>query len=67
MYLHTGMRVKIKDDRKNFSSNAGKVKKITQILPDFQGMRSFELDFNGGIWSIADFEYCVDYPDSEME
>ena len=64
--LQVGMRVKIKDDPKNYMFSAGQIKTITKQLPDFGTKRAFALDNDRGIWCIEDFEYCVDYPNAEM-
>lgn len=67
MKLQIGMRVKIKQNEKDFQFNAGKTKTITKLLPDFGTQRAFALDGEGGIWCIEDFSECVDYPDLPME
>lgn len=68
MILQLGMRVKIKNDSKNFGENAGKIKIITKELPDFKNIRVFELDNDDlGLWLIEDFERCEDYPNLIME
>jgi hypothetical protein len=67
MKLQIGMRVLIKNDKKNYLFDAGKVKKITKELPNFGKKRAFALDGDDGIWCIEDFEKCVDYPKSPME
>jgi hypothetical protein len=64
--LQVGMRVKIKNDTKNYMFNAGKIKTITKQLPDFGKSKAFALDNDGGIWCIEDFDFCVDYPDAVM-
>ena len=64
--LQVGMRVKIKNDTKNYMFNAGKIKTITKQLPDFGKLKAFALDNDGGIWCIEDFDFCVDYPDAVM-
>jgi len=66
-FLQVGMRVKIKNDVKNYPFDAGKVKTITNELPKFGNSRAFALDNDEGIWCIEDFEYCVDYPSLQME
>jgi hypothetical protein len=66
IFLQTGMKVKIKNDTKNYIFNAGKIKTITRILPDFGKNRAFALDWDDGIWCIEDFEYCVNYPNLSM-
>jgi len=65
--LQVGMRVKVKNDVKNYLFNAGKVKTITAHLPDFGSSKAFSLDRDYGIWCIEDFEYCVDYPNATMQ
>ena len=67
MILQVGMRVKIKQDAKNYLHNAGKTMTITKDLPNFGNMRAFALDDDTGIWCIEDFEKNVDYPDLPME
>ena len=67
MKLQVGMRVLIKNDIPNYKGNAGRIKKITKHLPDFNNKRAFSLDNEQGIWCIEDFEKCVDYPDLLME
>jgi len=64
--LQVGMRVKIKNDTKNYMFNAGKIKTITKQLPDFGKLKAFALDNDEGIWCIEDFDFCVDYPDAVM-
>ena len=64
--LQVGMRVKIKNDTKNFMFNAGKIKTITKQLPDFGKSKAFALDNDEGIWCIEDFDFCVDLPDAVM-
>lgn len=64
--LQVGMRVKIKNDTKNYMLNAGRTKVITKQLPDFDKLKAFALDNDEGIWCIEDFEYCVDYPNATM-
>ncbi len=64
--LQVGMRVKIKNDTKNYMFNAGKIKTITKHLPDFGKLKAFELDNDEGIWCIEDFDFCVDFPDAVM-
>jgi len=64
--LQIGMRVKIKNDTKNYMFNAGKIKTITKQLPDFGKLKAFALDNDEGIWCIEDFDFCVDYPDAVM-
>lgn len=67
IYLQQGMRVKIKNNTKDFMFNAGEIKTITKLLPDFGKNRAFELDNDStGIWCIEDFDFCVDYPDMVM-
>jgi hypothetical protein len=55
MKLQTGMKVIIKNDTKNFMFDAGKIKTITKILPDFGSKKAFALDGDDGIWCIEDF------------
>ena len=64
--LTVGMDVKIKKHTKDYSFNAGKVKKITEILPDFVSKRAFALDGESGIWCIEDFEYCIGHENETM-
>jgi len=64
--LQVGMRVKIHNDPENHQFNAGKIKTITEELPDFGKLRAFALDGDTGIWCIEDFEFCVDYPKHQM-
>ena len=64
--LKVGMRVKIKNDARNYLVNAGTIKTITAQLPDFNGKKSFALDNDQGIWQIDDFAFCVDYPTFDM-
>lgn len=66
VFLQIGMKVKIKNDVKNYLFNAGKIKTITRDLPNFGKSRAFELDGEDGIWCIEDFEYCVSYPRLSM-
>ena len=66
IYLQVGMKVKIKNNPKDFLFNAGKEKTITKDLPDFGKSRAFGLDGDDGIWCIEDFEYCVNYPKLRM-
>lgn len=67
MILQTGMHVLIKNDTKNFLFDAGKIKMITEILPDFEKSRAFALDNDTGIWCIEDFDHCIEYPNLPME
>lgn len=67
MKLQVGMRVLIKNNKKDYQFDAGKVKKITKELPDFGRNRAFALDGDEGIWCIEDFEKCMDYPNLPME
>ena len=68
MTLQLGMRVKIKNDAKEFGENAGIIKIITKELPYFNNKRAFQLDDeNWGLWLIEDFERCEDYPNLIME
>lgn len=64
--LQVGMRVKIKNDAKNFGIEAGAIKTITKQLPDFNEKRAFELDNKEGIWLIQDFAFCIDSQTSDM-
>lgn len=59
IFLQCGMRVKIKNDKKNHPLYYGKIKTITSDLPNFGSKRAFGLDGDTGIWCIEDFEYCV--------
>ena len=67
MKLQIGMKVLIKNEPKNFFHDAGKVKTITKILPNFGKVRAFALDGDEGIWCIDDFEKNVSYPNLPME
>lgn len=67
MKLQIGMRVKIKNRTADYKTNAGKVKTITNHLPDFNDKRAFELDGEEGIWLVEDFDENVDYPNLPME
>lgn len=64
--LSVDMRVKIINDTDNFPDEAGTIKTITKILPDFDNKRAFQLDNETGIYQIGDFEYCIDYPSKVM-
>lgn len=66
VFLQVGMKVKIKNNTKDYLFNAGKEKTITKDLPNFGKSRAFGLDGDDGIWCIEDFEYCVNYPHLEM-
>lgn len=66
VFLQIGMKVKIKNNTKDYLFNAGKEKTITKDLPDFGKSRAFGLDGDEGIWCIEDFEYCVNYPHLPM-
>lgn len=67
MKLQTGMKVRIKNDPKNFQFNSGKIKTITSHLKDFDGKRAFGLDGDDGIWLIEDFIEFISYPHLTME
>jgi hypothetical protein len=62
--LQVGMKVKVKNDTKQYGIDAGKIKTITKQLPDFLGLEAFALDNDEGTWLIDDFDFCVDSPDS---
>lgn len=66
VFLQVGMKVKIKNNTKDYLFNAGKEKTITNDLPNFGKSRAFGLDGDDGIWCIEDFEYCVNYPHLSM-
>ena len=66
VFLQVGMKVKIKNNTKDYLFNAGKEKTITKDLPNFGKNRAFGLDGDDGIWCIEDFEYCVNYPHLAM-
>ena len=67
VFLQIGMHVKIKEHG-NHGEDCGKIKEITKDLPLFNNRRAFELDGSeyNGIWLIADFEYCIEYPNLSM-
>lgn len=67
MRLQTGMKVRIKDNKKDFQFNAGKIKTITKHLKNFGSKRAFGLDGDEGIWLIEDFSEFISYPDLSME
>lgn len=62
VFLQVGMKVKVKNNNKDYPFDAGKEKTITKDLPNFCKSRAFGLDGDDGIWCIEDFEYCVNYP-----
>lgn len=66
VFLQVGMKVKIKNNTKDYLFNAGKEKTITKDLPNFGKNRAFGLDGDDGIWCIEDFEFCVNYPHLAM-
>jgi len=66
VFLQVGMKVKIKNNPKEYHFDAGKEKTITKDLPNFGNQRAFCLDGDTGIWCIEDFEYCVNYPELGM-
>ena len=66
VFLQVGMKVKVKNNTKDYLFNAGKEKTITKDLPNFGKSRAFGLDGDDGIWCIEDFEYCVNYPHLAM-
>jgi hypothetical protein len=66
VFLQVGMKVKIKNNTKDYLFNAGKEKTISKDLPNFGSQRAFALDGDDGIWCIEDFEYCVNYPHLSM-
>lgn len=66
IFLQIGMKVKIKDNPKDFLFDSGKEKTITKNLPNYNGNRAFGLDGDDGIWLIEDFEYCINYPNLTM-
>jgi len=68
MKLQIGMHVKIIDDKIGFPKDAGKILKITNHSPDYNGYKSYELDNReGDIFLIEDFECCVEYPHLKIE
>lgn len=64
--LQLGMKVRIKNNPKDYLFDSGKVKTITSHLPDFGKSRAFGLDDDDGIWCIEDFEENVSYPNLPM-
>lgn len=66
VFLQIGMKVKIKNQVKEYLFDAGKEKTITSDMPNFGNSRAFGLDGDNGIWCIEDFEYCVNYPNLVM-
>lgn len=65
--LAIGMHVKINKDHVKHHFDSAKVKEITKILPIYECKRAFELDNDGGIWCLEDFEKCMEYPTLEMQ
>lgn len=67
LILQIGMRVRIKD-KKGYGDDSGKIKKITNHLPNFNKKKAYQLDnASDETWLAIDFSECVDYPNRSFE
>jgi len=68
MKLEIGMHVKLKNDIENLKDFSGTTKQVTGYLREYANKPAYELDNEkDAIYQACDFEYCIEYPNMEIE